>query len=553
MMRKLALLFIGILQIGYLSYLHAQTKQTSIGTLGTNNAISGSVRTLNGVPITGVQLNPSGNFTAAQTDLWGNYYFTVPNGSSTTLRPTYKELDYTQSGLTALDMILIKRHILNIGLFTSPYQAIAADVNNDGKITNLDILLLLRVIINMDSSFPGNRRWAFVDSSYIFSNPTNPYNWKDSIRLSNVTSNKKGQNFIGIKLGDVNNSWQQNFSGISDDTLKVMAYNVLNYGDGCQGSLSKLNGYFKTIIGYTNPDILSLEKVDAFSPTATASSKNFAVSVRDSVLNDLFPDKYDFATPTNISSGGDMNLLFYNKQKIGYLSTQTIVSNVTDFNLHKLYYKDFFLSTTPDTTFLYVLQNHTESGNSSKVRDQQVAQEMQALRTKFAYFPNLIVLGDFNYRNTNETAYQAIINSSDTNTKMFDPPFSIDNKLTYPADFDNNTASYAPFLTTSTRSSASVPNSCGTSGGGKGWYDHFFLSPWLVKGKNFMQYIPNSYTTIGNDGNRLNVSINSKTPVVNQSVPSAISDALFQFSNKYPIMIKLKVTHNSYNISPIDP
>ena len=37
------------------------------------------------------------------------------------------------------------------------------------------------------------------------------------------------------------------------DTIKVMTYNVLNYGDGCQGSLSALNNYMKTIIKYVQP------------------------------------------------------------------------------------------------------------------------------------------------------------------------------------------------------------------------------------------------------------------------------------------------------------
>jgi len=54
------------------------------------------------------------------------------------------------------------------------------------------------------------------------------------------------------------------------DTVKVMAYNVLNYGDGCQGTSKKLNGYFKTIIQYVQPDLLSCEKMDAFSPPQQA-------------------------------------------------------------------------------------------------------------------------------------------------------------------------------------------------------------------------------------------------------------------------------------------
>jgi hypothetical protein len=96
-----------------------------------------------------------------------------------------------------------------------------------------------------------------------------------------------------------------------------------------------------------------------------------------------------------------------------------------------------------------------------------------------------------------------------------------------------------------------VPNSCGTNGGAKSWYDHIFISPWLVKGSNYMSYIPNSYTTIGNDGKRIGVDINSTTPQVNTSAPAAVINALWQFSNKYPVSIKLliKANRNAYSIA----
>ena len=334
------------------------------------------------------------------------------------------------------------------------------------------------------------------------------------------------------------------------DTLKVMAYNVLNYGDGCQGNLSVLNGYFKTIIQYEQPDILSCEKMEAFSPTSVYPLNSAAV-INNDVLNTVFPARYAYAPPTNASNAGDMSVLFYNKQKLTFVKAETIVVNITDFNLYKLYYNDPNISITHDTTFLYVLVNHTQSGSLSTQRDQQVTQEMQNLRSKFAYLPNLINMGDFNTRNSSEAGYQSIVTLADTTTKMSDPPFSPDAAIQYPADWDDNPQLFEHYLTTSTRLSATIPNSCGTSGGAKSWYDHIFISPWLVKGSNYVKYIPNSYQTIGNDGNRLGVDENSTTPVANTSVPDAVVQALFNFSNKYPVSIKLlvKANRNAYSIT----
>ncbi|MBA4198737.1 MAG: hypothetical protein C0459_14405 [Chitinophaga sp.] len=336
------------------------------------------------------------------------------------------------------------------------------------------------------------------------------------------------------------------------DTLKIMAYNVLNFGNGCQGTLTNLDSYFKTIIQYTQPDIISCEKINAFNPTP-GSFGNLADELLNNGLNGAFPNQYAYALPSNNSRGSNMAVLFYNKQKLTYVKTQTLVANITDFNFYKLYYNDVNLSTTGDTTFLYVVVNHTQSGSSSSVRDQQVSSEMTMLRNKFSYFPNLINMGDFNTAGSYESGYQSVVNATDSTTILYDPPYYPDKQLLYPGNWDVTPYLVAPYLTTSTRSSASIPNTCGTSGGAKSWFDHIFISPWLVTGANYMQYIPNSYQTIGNDGNRLGVDINSTTPATNNSAPSSVINALFQFSNKYPVMLKLLVKANRNRVSPTDP
>lgn len=336
------------------------------------------------------------------------------------------------------------------------------------------------------------------------------------------------------------------------DTLNVMAYNVLKYGDGCQGSTAVLNGYLQTIVKYVRPDLFSFEKMAAFPPASTLPA-NLADDVTLNALEPIFPGKYTYATPSNTANANNMSVLFYNKQKLTFFKTETLSANVTDFNLYKLYYNDSNLSITHDTTFLYVIVNHTQSGSSSTTRDLQVETVMKSLRAKFAYLPNVINIGDFNTHNSYEAGYQAIVTSVDSATVMNDPPFYPDKSVPYPAEWENNTSAYARFLTTTTRALTTIPNSCGTGGGAKSWYDHIFTSPWLVKGSNYMKYLPNSYQTIGNDGNRVGVDINSPTPVINSSVPAAVINALFRFSDKYPVSIKLIVSANRNGYSPADP
>jgi len=336
------------------------------------------------------------------------------------------------------------------------------------------------------------------------------------------------------------------------DTINVMAYNVLGYGDGCQGTTASLNGYLQTIIQYTQPDLFSFEKMGDFIPTSTLPA-NFAIDITTNALNIVSPGRYAYATPTNITDADNMSVLFYNKQKLTYVKTETLEAYITDFNLYKLYYNDPNLAITHDTTFIYVVVNHTQSGSSSATRDIQVTTEMQDLRAKFAYLPNLINMGDFNTHDSYEPGYQSIVTSQDSTTKMSDPPFYPDKSVPYPAEWENNDSRYASFLTTTTRALATIPNTCGTGGGAKSWYDHIFISPWLVNGTNYIKYIPNSYKTIGNDGNRIGVDINSAAPVVNSSAPPAVINALFQFSDKYPVTIKLLVKANRNAYSTADP
>jgi hypothetical protein len=336
------------------------------------------------------------------------------------------------------------------------------------------------------------------------------------------------------------------------DTLRVMAYNVLGYGNSCQASTATLNGYLKTIVQYTQPDILSCEKMSAFSPSSVLPF-NLADDICNNALNVAFTGKYGYATPTNTVAASTMSVLFYNKQKLTFVKTETIEATITDFNLYKLYYNDPNLAVTHDTTFVYVLVNHTQSGSASTNRDFQVTTYMQTLRTKFAYFPNLINMGDFNTHDSYEPGYQAIITSLDSATKMSDPPFYPDRTVQYPAIWENNAGVYAPFLTTTTRALLNIPNTCGTEGGAKSWYDHIFISPWLVNGTNYMKYIPDSYQTIGNDGKRVGVDINSASPAVNSSAPAPVINALYQFSDKYPVLIKLLVKANRNAYSLADP
>jgi HYR domain/Dockerin type I domain len=112
------------------------------------------------------------------------------------------------NGVTTFDVALISRHVLNTQVLTSPYKMIAADVNRDGSIDALDMLITRRVVLRQMDSFPNNRSWRFVPRNYTFPTGIDPIliTFPEFLAYTNVTDTVFNADFIAIKTGDMNNS-----------------------------------------------------------------------------------------------------------------------------------------------------------------------------------------------------------------------------------------------------------------------------------------------------------------------------------------------------------
>lgn len=144
------------------------------------------------------------------TDENGIYEFPpMPEGGDYQVAPV-KDNDFL-NGVSTLDLVLIQRHILGIATFESPYKLIAADINNNQKISSSDLLELRKLILGIESSFPNNTSWRFIDSGFEFENATNP--WATEIaEVYNIAGlNSDMQiDFIAVKVGDVNGNVDMN-------------------------------------------------------------------------------------------------------------------------------------------------------------------------------------------------------------------------------------------------------------------------------------------------------------------------------------------------------
>jgi len=132
----------------------------------------------------------------------GSFEFSVIDNQTYQIAP--KRNDDPLNGITTMDLIMIGRHVLDIDLLSSPYQLIAADVNNSGSVTALDMIELRRMILHIDEEFSTSQSWRFVDSEFVFSNPANPFATTfPEVRNFDVLLEEVA-NFVAIKVGDVN-------------------------------------------------------------------------------------------------------------------------------------------------------------------------------------------------------------------------------------------------------------------------------------------------------------------------------------------------------------
>ena len=167
--------------------------------------VSGTIRTDNNVSVEGVEVRLSGYRDMAAMTLYdGAYQFTnLETGYDYSITPVHDH--HPRNGVSTADLIMIGEHILGSRPFRSPYQYLAADVNNDQAVTTIDMVQLRALILGITSRFPGQPSWQFVDGDFRFDPQRRPLQ-QDIPRVRNI-NNLAGEmevRFTAVKTGDLN-------------------------------------------------------------------------------------------------------------------------------------------------------------------------------------------------------------------------------------------------------------------------------------------------------------------------------------------------------------
>src|SRR5699024_5270969 len=181
-----------------------------------------------------------------ETNVEGLYSFVA--GADYSYEVSSQNNEDVLNGVSTWDLTLIQQHILGMNELVSPYKLLAADINRDGRLTRIDLVELRRVILGLDKEFSSNSSWQMVVASEELENGVVPVGYAQVIELSNVTETTTDQDFIAVKIGDVNNT--ANASDSRSGNSFVMTVEEMSYERGHEVRVPVLAGADGNLYGY---------------------------------------------------------------------------------------------------------------------------------------------------------------------------------------------------------------------------------------------------------------------------------------------------------------
>lgn len=257
------------------------------GNIGNLANISGMLRTesfdnVEGVSMTAV--NPILEvYKSANTGSNGTYTITnLPKGDGYIV--IAEKNDDVNNGVSTLDLVMIQRHILGLQTLDNPYNLIASDVNNDGKIKSSDLLSLRKVILGIKAQFPnGQKSWRFIPKNTTFADATDPFPFNEEINIGDLQYASLNNDMISIKIGDVNGNAVTNLNAATQSEKRGDNNMIFVVEDAsAESGLVSIPVYaegIKSIVGYQfSMNLENAEYVSVEAGQLEMSNDNFGIN-----------------------------------------------------------------------------------------------------------------------------------------------------------------------------------------------------------------------------------------------------------------------------------
>lgn len=309
------------------------------------------------------------------------------------------------------------------------------------------------------------------------------------------------------------------FSAEAQQRVKMMHYNLLQFGNACNVVLDTKTLWLSSILNYAKPDILTVNELGF----------NTAYSERIKLRGFTYTTKINYGEITNRAGSQIINNIFYNTDLFNYKGVEVITGGIRDINVYKLEYKPSLgLDGKPIELYCIVAHFRASADQSAeRAKEAKLIMDWIALNGKGK---NVILSGDLNLESPFEDAFQALVKNPDPAVQLVDPL----NKLNGWA-----AASNAAIYTQSTRDNVT---DCGVAGGLDDRFDFILPNNNIMSGTMGIQYVQNTYTAVGNDGTGFNRELNCNGNLV----PAVICANLKLMSDHLPLTVEL-----DFNTSPV--
>jgi endonuclease/exonuclease/phosphatase family metal-dependent hydrolase len=298
----------------------------------------------------------------------------------------------------------------------------------------------------------------------------------------------------------------------AQDTITVMQYNLLNFSTSSQ---SRADDYLKDILKFAQADILLVNELT--STTAANYIKTNALNV-DGV------NYYDNAAYNNGPSFD--NMVYYNTSKFTLVSQLSLSTSPRYTDGYRFYYNDPNLSYHNDTVFFNFYVTHLKASTGYESTRAAAANTIRNHLDGLSDVNNTFLVGDFNIYNSSEPAYFNFLDNGAC--QLFDP-------INRPGTWHNN----SDFSDIHTQSTRTTSFGGGAIGGLDDRFDFILTTSDILSGGNRVQYIENSYRSLGNDGHHFNKALTA-TPL-NTLYPDSVVQDLYNMSDHLPVQAKFVI------------
>ncbi len=188
-----------------------QSGTVSVVIVPSEVSVSGTVRYFsNQAALSGVTVRVSGGEgLESVTDEEGRFELSLPTEVPLSLVAEQFTDAPPNRGVTTLDLLLTRRHILGLNRFETLGQHVAADVDRQGDIGVLDLLLMRRLILGLAESYAEDAPiFRFYPTDGLEEAGLDFISLPFARDYESLVAGQVGQDFLGVKLGDVDGDWR---------------------------------------------------------------------------------------------------------------------------------------------------------------------------------------------------------------------------------------------------------------------------------------------------------------------------------------------------------